>query len=104
MTGRRQPPALRLALLSMGLVATGAAQAADPRRSGYQDMSPALQAMQRDETQNPAMLWVSEGEALWSRPAANGRSCAGCHADGAPAASQPRNAAIRSRIARRLAA
>jgi sulfur-oxidizing protein SoxA len=58
-------------------------------------MSPALQAMQRDETQNPAMLWVSEGLALWSRPAANGRSCAGCHADDAPPATHPRSAAAR---------
>lgn len=75
------------ASLVLGLAAT--ASAADERRSGFQDMSLALQAMQRDETQNPAMLWVGEGEALWSRPAANGRSCAGCHTDNAPTASQP---------------
>jgi sulfur-oxidizing protein SoxA len=29
---------------------------------------------------NPGMLWVQEGQALWSRRAANGKSCAGCHA------------------------
>ncbi|HSW03002.1 sulfur oxidation c-type cytochrome SoxA [Aquabacterium sp.] len=70
------------------LLAGAASLAAQPRRSGYDDMSPALQAMQRDETQNPAMLWVREGEALWSQAAANGRSCAGCHAgDAAPGGS-----------------
>jgi L-cysteine S-thiosulfotransferase len=56
--------------------------APDTRRSGFDEMSPALQAMQRDETRHPGMLWVQEGEALWSQPAANGRSCAGCHGDG----------------------
>lgn len=45
-------------------------------------MSPALQAMQRDDTRNPGMLWVQEGQALWSRRAANGRACVDCHADG----------------------
>lgn len=67
------------ALLLLPLALGTAAAAADPRRPGLADMSPALQAMQRDETQNPAMLWVREGQALWSRAAANGRSCAGCH-------------------------
>ncbi len=42
-------------------------------------MSPALQAMQLDDTQNPAMLWVREGEALFSKAPASGRSCASCH-------------------------
>jgi len=50
-----------------------------PRRSGAEFMSPTLQALQRDDTQNPAQLWVREGEALWSRVAGNGRSCTGCH-------------------------
>lgn len=58
-----------------------------PRRSGFEDMSPALQALQRDPTQNPAMLAVAEGEALWSQPPpgapAGTRACAGCHAGSA---------------------
>ena len=55
---------------------------AEMRRSGYEDMSPATQALQRDDTQNPAMLWVQEGEALWNRPAGpDARSCAACHGD-----------------------
>lgn len=53
----------------------------DPRRAGWQTMSPALQAMQRDPTQHPGQLWVAEGEALWTRPGASGRRCADCHAE-----------------------
>ena len=57
--------------------------APDKRRSGYQDMSPPIQAMQDDDGANPAMLWVQEGETLWSKPAgAANLSCATCHADG----------------------
>jgi L-cysteine S-thiosulfotransferase len=56
--------------------------APDTRRSGFEFMSPALQALQRDDTRNPGLLWVQEGQALWSQRAANGRSCAACHADG----------------------
>ena len=67
---------------------TATSVGADTRRSGFDDMSAALQAMQRDDTQNPAMLWVQEGEALWARRAGNGSSCAGCHgADGDSVAS-----------------
>lgn len=53
------------------------------KKSGTAYMSPATQAMQRDDTQNPAMLWVANGEALWrSAPAGgNGKSCASCHDD-----------------------
>ena len=47
-------------------------------------MSPSTQAMQRDDALNPGMLWVRDGEALWSRvPAPGAASCAGCHADAA---------------------
>jgi sulfur-oxidizing protein SoxA len=50
--------------------------------SAFTQMSPELQAMQRDEAANPAMLWVGEGAALWDEPAgAAGRSCADCHGD-----------------------
>ena len=51
----------------------------DSRHAGFEDMSPTLQAMQRDDTQNPAMLWVREGEALWTQAPASGSSCASCH-------------------------
>jgi sulfur-oxidizing protein SoxA len=52
----------------------------DKRRSGYQDMGPSLQAMQDDDTANPAMLFVQLGEQLWSQPAGTaGKACADCH-------------------------
>jgi sulfur-oxidizing protein SoxA len=38
--------------------------------------------MQDDDTANPAMLWVLEGEALWKAKAGSaGRACADCHGD-----------------------
>jgi L-cysteine S-thiosulfotransferase len=54
------------------------------RRSGYADMSPETKAMQDDDTANPGMLAVLDGEALWNRKtgAAN-LSCADCHGDAA---------------------
>lgn len=59
------------------LLAATQAFAADPRRSGFDDMSPQLQAMQRNDAENPAMLWVQDGEALWQR------DCTRCHGDAA---------------------
>ena len=56
-------------------------RAAD-RRSGYDFMSRETRAMQDDDTANPGLLWVLEGETLWSRKAgAAGRACADCHGD-----------------------
>jgi sulfur-oxidizing protein SoxA len=62
-----------------------AADIAPPdRRSGYADMSPETKAMQDDDTANPGMLAVLDGEALWSRKTgAAGLSCADCHGDAA---------------------
>lgn len=65
-----------------GLAGIVAAQIASPdaRRSGFDDMSPQTQAMQRDDMQNPGMLWVQDGAALWDRaPSASAKACAGCH-------------------------
>ncbi|MGY4626233.1 hypothetical protein ACVWY3_003989 [Bradyrhizobium sp. USDA 4486] len=44
----------------------------DARRSGYTFMGPDTRAMQDDDTANPGMLFVLDGEALWGaiRPAA----------------------------------
>jgi sulfur-oxidizing protein SoxA len=54
---------------------------ADTRRSGFDDMGAQTQAMQRDDTANPAMLWVQEGRALWSAaPGTGGKACVSCHA------------------------
>ncbi|MBC7414991.1 MAG: sulfur oxidation c-type cytochrome SoxA [Herminiimonas sp.] len=52
----------------------------DLRRSGADFMGASTQAMQRDDSLNPGMLWVKDGEALWQRAPGNGApSCAGCH-------------------------
>jgi len=52
------------------------------RRSGYDFMSRETRAMQDDDSANPGMLWVLEGEGLWSRKTgAASRSCADCHGD-----------------------
>ena len=56
----------------------------DTRRSGFEFMSPATQAMQRDDALNPGMLWVKQGEALWRAASAKiPKSCASCHGDAA---------------------
>ena len=52
------------------------------RRSGYSFMTPDTQAMQDDDTANPGMLWVLDGEALWNKKAgAADKACADCHDD-----------------------
>jgi sulfur-oxidizing protein SoxA len=68
-------------VLLAGALAVSAAMAQAPqRRSGYDDMTPALRAMQDDDSANPAMLWVREGAVLWTRrTGAADRSCADCH-------------------------
>jgi sulfur-oxidizing protein SoxA len=54
----------------------------DQRRSGFTFMAPDTQAIQNDDTANPGMLWVLDGEALWKRRAgAAEKSCADCHND-----------------------
>ena len=66
----------------------------DIRRSGFTYMSPSTQALQRDDAQNPVMLWVSEGKKRWhetppgvtgatssTSAAPSARSCAGCHGE-----------------------
>ncbi|MPZ40460.1 MAG: sulfur oxidation c-type cytochrome SoxA [Rhizobiales bacterium] len=52
------------------------------RKSGYEFMGPDSRAMQDEDTANPGMLSVLDGEALWKRKAgAAGKSCADCHSD-----------------------
>jgi L-cysteine S-thiosulfotransferase len=52
------------------------------RRSGFADMSRETQAMQADDSANPGMLWVLEGEALWNaKPTTESRACADCHGE-----------------------
>jgi sulfur-oxidizing protein SoxA len=61
-----------------------AAQAAEiplsERKSGYDFMGAETRAMQDDDAANPAMLWVLDGETLWSRKQGSAeKSCADCH-------------------------
>jgi L-cysteine S-thiosulfotransferase len=74
-------------LLTLLFITSLAAAAEIPlaeRRSGFDLMSPETQAMQRDDTANPGMLWVGEGEALWNRKeGATNRACADCHGEAA---------------------
>jgi L-cysteine S-thiosulfotransferase len=52
------------------------------RRSGYSFMTPDTQAIQNDDTANPGMLWVLDGEALWkSKAGTAAKACADCHDD-----------------------
>lgn len=70
---------MKLAALFFAFMAT-AVCAQDLRRSGFDDMRRETQAMQRDDLQNPGMLWVQEGAALWAKaPAAERKACSGCH-------------------------
>lgn len=52
------------------------------RRSGYSFMTPDTKTMQDDDTANPGMLWVLDGEKLWARKAgAADKACTDCHND-----------------------
>ena len=69
---------------TLALSAAWAAFAQDPpdqRRSGFDTMSARIQAMQRDDLQNPGMLWVADGAASWSQAPGTGPACAQCHQD-----------------------
>lgn len=83
---------LLAASLSTGW-AGGQTPQADKRRSGFEFMGSSTQAMQKDDSLNPGMLWVKEGENLWNRPTgASGKACISCHA---AAASSMRGVAAR---------
>lgn len=72
---------LLTAIIFIGVRSTGAT---DIRKSGFDFMRPATQALQKDDTQNPAMLWVKDGETLWQRSEGRAtKSCANCHGDAA---------------------
>src|SRR4030081_433938 len=77
----RWPAALVVAVL-LGTAAIAAEIPLSERKSGYDLMSRETRAMQDDDTANPGMLWVLDGEALWNRKAgAAETSCADCHGD-----------------------
>ena len=76
---------MKAALLALGFLPAALIAAEIPlaeRRSGYEFMGRETRAMQDDDSANPAVLWLLDGEALWNRKAgASGQSCAGCHGD-----------------------
>ena len=82
---------------TIGLFAWGAcAQTAllpNARLSGFEFMGPSTQAMQKDDSLNPAMLSVKEGETLWQKPVGqSNKACVACHG---PATSSMKGVAAR---------
>jgi sulfur-oxidizing protein SoxA len=76
--------AIVVLLVAAGFATSLAATEIPPteRRSGYSFMTPDTQAIQNDDTANPGMLWVLDGEALWKAKAgAAMMACADCHND-----------------------
>jgi L-cysteine S-thiosulfotransferase len=84
-------PAARLALIAFLTTAPVAAENTtaaeiplDQRRSDSAFVSADTRAMQNDDTANPGMLAVLDGETLWNEKAgATNKSCADCHGDAA---------------------
>ena len=69
---------MKTAWLLLAVALTVPAAEPGPRRSGRDTMSPALQALQADDSQHPAQLALALGRELWS---AGARSCANCHGE-----------------------
>jgi len=77
---------MRVLVVAVIAAATAAAAAGEiapaDRRSGYDFAGPETRAMQDDDTANPGMLGVLQGETLWTaKTGAAERSCADCHGD-----------------------
>lgn len=75
---------MRVALIALAVVVAAAAAAAQQftPRSGHDFITPGLRDMQADDFANPGMLWVVEGQSLWTQvEGAAGKSCASCHGD-----------------------
>ncbi|HLL20254.1 MAG TPA: sulfur oxidation c-type cytochrome SoxA [Rubrivivax sp.] len=77
----------------LALVVCAAAVAqTDQRKSGYDHMSPPTQALQRDDAQNPAMLWVKDGEQRFAA------SCTACHTAASMRGAAARHPAFDKRV------
>jgi sulfur-oxidizing protein SoxA len=79
----RQPAVITVLALLVApcLVEAGEIPQAE-RRSGSSFMAPDTKTMQDDDTANPGMLWVMEGESLWAKKdGASDKACADCHGD-----------------------
>src|SRR5215469_1098761 len=71
-----------VALVLVATIAVAAEIAPEAKRSGYDFAGAETRAMQDDDTANPGMLWVSQGESLWTKKVgAADRSCENCHGD-----------------------
>jgi len=74
--------AVVFATAGLGAMAIAAEIPLSDRKSGYEFMARETRAMQDDDTANPGMLWVLDGETLWNRKeGAAAKSCADCHGD-----------------------
>jgi sulfur-oxidizing protein SoxA len=78
----------RLVAVLLVLAAAATAAVAEiplgQRKSGYHFMAPATRAIQDEDTSNPGMLSVLDGEALWKRKTGKAdKACADCHGDAA---------------------
>jgi sulfur-oxidizing protein SoxA len=75
---------VRVALIAVAVVVAAAAAWAQEftPRSGHDFITPGLRDMQADDFANPGMLWVEEGQSLWTTvDGAASKSCASCHGD-----------------------
>ena len=78
---KRPAASFAAASLAVAIAVCGEIPLAE-RRSSYEHMSPATKAMQDGDTDNPGMLWVLDGAALWRTKAGDaGVACAGCHGE-----------------------
>jgi hypothetical protein len=69
-------PALSLIALPASSTEIPAAQ----KQSDYESMSPQTRAIQDDDSVNPGMFWVLDGEEQWGRKdGSSNLSCADCH-------------------------
>ena len=80
---RRSTLVIVLAVVAAAVMLSARAEIPlDQRRSAYEDMSRDNKAMQDDDTSNPGMLAVLDGEAIWNTKAGSAeKSCADCHGD-----------------------
>jgi len=82
----RQRTSAALLLVALSLIASrasGTEISAAEKRSDYQFMSLETRAIQDDDSINPGMFSVLDGEGLWSRKdGASNVSCADCHTIG----------------------
>jgi L-cysteine S-thiosulfotransferase len=78
----RQAGAILAALVAAAAAARAADIPLDQRRSDSEFISAATRAMQNDDTANPGMLAVLDGETLWNTKAGDtNKSCADCHGE-----------------------